>query len=211
MKLKALLLTTFALMLASCEPIRLTGQLKVQDKIVLKSKGAWGKRSTVTVSPGTFNNASLVFKNGAIDLVIPYNGKQAKVTMRGKSLDIPRRSGSFNIPGGKIGQSYDVKGSVDYQEDTDGRVLHGTRACTVEKMVKVCDARCGEKRCCKVSEVLTGVEDYAYEIINYSRNVSVRFTKGNSTKASFKGYGSGSFERELYMVNDCRTYGHHRW
>ncbi len=196
-----------SLSLVACKPVDLFGDFSVKKKIILNSKVSWGKKSTVTIPEGVFRQTELTLRNGAIDLAIKSQGKVTKVTMKGARLNIPQRSGKFSINRSKIGQNRDVRGNINYKENTSGNVEYSFEACSISKFDWVCSRRCGERKCCNLEIDKPGVEKVAYERVNYSRKVDVQFIDKNQVVASFEGTGQGSDRRFLHIVEDCRESG----
>lgn len=133
--MKPIFIALFGLALVGCNDIK--GQLTTQAPLELTMKN--GK--TVVVPVGDFDAKVKVAKDGKeLKLEIKdVDGKNRKLTLKPtRPTKLPRKSGTFEIKGADVGQSWDIRGELR-NETTTSDLRMDVEGCTVQYQVRRCN------------------------------------------------------------------------
>lgn len=182
--------------------VEINGGLQVHESFTVKKKSGFLNRKTkeVTVSPRSYRaslkmvsdkNFTLKLDGGDLDDI--------SVPLKAESdLDVPL-NGRFNISHEKIGQPFDVSGTIHTSWENSGyyESLDSCSWTTTEKKCdKVCEPATGrcEVQCRDVTTTINGKKkvEYHYSITNRDLNLEIMRANSTGIVATFIGSDSES-------------------
>jgi hypothetical protein len=198
--MKLLTISILALFITSCEPVILSGNLKVNDTMVLHSKSLWQGNKKVTIPKGTFSRTKVSITNNKLTMDLTSGGKTTTIHLKANQTNIPSRSGKFTVSASSIKQKYSLKGIVNYSENEEDQIRTDLESCTVI----VNEYKCGRSfcpvrgtKCCYADIEKEGTKEVEFRNVYYSRDVKIDFVEKGKVKGSFSGKGSGSYRNYI--------------
>ncbi len=184
---KAMLLLGVLLLSVSC--VELNGTLQVREALSVKKKSGFLNLKTkiIKVEPGLYSAELKAKSSRVFELELNGNGlEKVKIPVQSEdSLQIPA-NGPFHIEGKKIGQPFNISGTmltdIEHYGYTDV-VERCERTETERRCEKVCVKETGkcDVVCKDVQITITGLKDVSYHYKRTERTAQLEFMPENST------------------------------
>lgn len=184
---KAVLMLGVLLLSVSC--VELNGSLQVREALSVKKKSGFLNLKTkiIKIEPGVYQAELTAKSSKTLELELR-GGSLGKVDIPIKSeesLNIPS-NGQFYIEGKKIGQPFNVSGTITTEVDHYGytdAVEQCERTFTERRCEKVCVKETGkcDVVCKDVTVTVSGLKEVSYHYKRTDRQAHIEFMPENST------------------------------